>query len=194
METAKAGVGRPRSEAARAAVLHAVDDLLVEEGYAAMTLKGIAARAGVSRQTIYRWWSTKAEILFEASWIDAAEELRVPPGDSPLAEVTSYLEALVRFLGHSPAGAAYRALVGEAQHDLGVARLLESKDVLGDSARAVIERVADAEGLRLSLDEASALLVGPTFYWVLAGRNPAALDVPLTAERFLSQVQGRTNS
>jgi len=191
MDTAKAGVGRPRSEAARAAVLHAVDDLLVAEGYAAMTLKGIAARAGVSRQTIYRWWSTKAEILFEASWIDAAEELDVPPADTPLAEVTSYLEALMRFLVHSPAGAAYRALVGEAQHDIDVARLLESRDVLGNSAKAVIERAVGAEVLPFSLDEASALLVGPTFYWVLAGRKPADLDLPLTAERFLGQVQHR---
>jgi AcrR family transcriptional regulator len=40
-------LGRPRSDAARQAVLHAVDDMLVEDGYASMTMKGIAARAGV---------------------------------------------------------------------------------------------------------------------------------------------------
>jgi AcrR family transcriptional regulator len=33
----------------------------------AMTMKGIAERAGVGRQTVYRWWSTQAEILFEAT-------------------------------------------------------------------------------------------------------------------------------
>ena len=59
-------LGRPRSESARRAVLNAVDDMLVEHGYAALTLKGIAEQAGVGRQTIYRWWSTKAEILHEA--------------------------------------------------------------------------------------------------------------------------------
>jgi AcrR family transcriptional regulator len=48
--------GRPRSEQAREAVLHAVDDLLLEVGYAALTMKGIAERAGVGRQTVYRWW------------------------------------------------------------------------------------------------------------------------------------------
>jgi AcrR family transcriptional regulator len=42
-----------RSEEARRAVLGAVDDLLVEVGYAAMTMKGIAERAGVGRQTVY---------------------------------------------------------------------------------------------------------------------------------------------
>src|SRR6187551_2581524 len=76
-------MGRPRSERARRAVLHAVDDLLVDVGYAALTMKGIAERAGVGRQTVYRWWSTKAEILFEASVADAEEELAVPPAAPP---------------------------------------------------------------------------------------------------------------
>jgi AcrR family transcriptional regulator len=182
-------VGRPRSEAARAAVLYAVDDLLVEEGYAAMTLKGIAARAGVSRQTIYRWWSTKAEILFEASWIDAAEELAVPAAATPLAEITSYLEALVRFLVRAPAGAAYRALLGEAQHDADVARLLASKDILGDSAKTVIERAIGADALAVPPDQASALLVGPAFFWVLSGRDPGQFDIARLAVGFLANMK-----
>lgn len=189
MDPKRGQPGRPRSEAARTAVLYAVDDLLVEEGYAAMTLKGIAARAGVSRQTVYRWWSTKAEILFEASWTDAAEELAVAPADTPLAEITAYLEALIRFLVHSPAGAAYRALLGEAQHDVEVGRLLTSKDVLGDSAKAVIERALDKRALPVSLDRATALLVGPTFYWILSGRAPGALDAEHTARRFLADMR-----
>ncbi|MDF0530208.1 TetR/AcrR family transcriptional regulator [Tsukamurella sp. 8F] len=188
MNTNAPRTGRPRSEAARAAVLYAVDDLLVEQGYAAMTLKGIAERAGVSRQTIYRWWSTKAEILFEASWIDAAQELSVPPGRTPLAEVTSYLEALVRFLSRSDAGAAYRALLGEAQHDPAVAQLLGSRDLLGDSARVVIERVVGPGGHAIPVDQASALLVGPVFYWILSGQNGSELDVARSAERFLGQL------
>ncbi|WP_329138567.1 TetR/AcrR family transcriptional regulator [Streptomyces sp. NBC_01476] len=191
MDAQHGRVGRPRSEAARAAVLYAVDDLLVEEGYAAMTLKGIAERAGVSRQTIYRWWSTKAEILFEASWTDAAEELAVPPGGTPLAEITSYLDALVRFLVHSPAGAAYRALLGEAQHDTDVARLLASKDVLGDSAKAVVERAIGTDTLPVPLDQATALLVAPTFFWILSGRDPGLLDVSQLARRFLTDMSDR---
>jgi AcrR family transcriptional regulator len=59
-----------------------VDDLPVEVGYAAMTMKGIAERVGVGRQTVYRWWSTKAEILFEASVIDDARELAPDPRET----------------------------------------------------------------------------------------------------------------
>src|SRR5829696_6510095 len=93
-----APVGRPRSERARRAVLHAVDDLLVDGGYAAMTMKGIAERAGVGRQTVYRWWSTKAEILFDACVEDAEEELVVPVAATAGEELLGYLTSLNRFL------------------------------------------------------------------------------------------------
>jgi len=174
--------GRPRSEQAREAVLHAADDLLLEVGYAALTMKGIAERAGVGRQTVYRWWSTKAEILFEASVADAEEELAVPPADTPVAEVTAYLNALVQFLAHSPAGAAYRSLLAAAQHDAAVGRLIAARDILGTSARAILDRIAqDAP----AADQAAARLIGPTFFWIMSGRDPAALDTRALAQNFL---------
>jgi AcrR family transcriptional regulator len=181
--------GRPRSEEARMAVLHAVDDLLLEVGYAGVTMKGIAERARVSRQTVYRWWSTKAEILFEASVNDATEELAVEPTDDPVEDLTTYLEALARFLAHSPAGAAYRALIGEAQGDSAVAALLAHKDVLGDSARAVVTRVLGKGPGALPLEQATALLVGPTFFWILSGRDPGRLVARERAEAFLHEVR-----
>jgi len=174
-------VGRPRSERAREAVLHAVDDLLVEVGYAAVTMKGIAERAGVSRQTVYRWWSTKAEILFEASAADAEQELAVPATGDALGDLTAYLQALINFLAHSHAGAAYRALIGEAQHDPEVAQLLAGKDILGDSARAVLTRALPDR----DPNEASARLIGPVFFAVMTGRDPRRLNPQNLAQDFL---------
>lgn len=179
------GRGRPRSESARAAVLHAVDDLLVEVGYAALTMKGIAERAGVGRQTVYRWWSNKAEVLYEASAIDAQHELSVARGDDPREDVKAYLDALVTFLSRSHAGAAYRALMGEAQHDTDVASLLASRDILGESAAAVVEPARAASGTTLSLEQATALLIGPPFFHVLSGRSADDIDTEQLAEQFV---------
>ncbi|AGL16601.1 TetR/AcrR family transcriptional regulator [Actinoplanes sp. N902-109] len=185
MIEAKGRGGRPRSEQAREAVLHAVDDLLLEVGYAALTMKGIAERAGVGRQTVYRWWSTKAEILLEASVADAQEELAVPPAATPLAEITAYLDALVRFLAHSPAGAAYRTLLGAAEHDPAVRELVSANDVVGASARAVLDRIGPGP----ASERAAAQLVGPAFFWIMSGRDPAGLDTHDLARGF---VAGRT--
>jgi AcrR family transcriptional regulator len=167
--------GRPRSEAARKAVLHAVDDLLLEQGYAAMTMKGIAERAGVGRQTVYRWWATKAEILIEATVTDALDELIAPVRRTPRAELRSFLEMLVRFLTVSPAGLAYRALLGQAQHDEEVAGLLVATDPLAEAARIVLDRVRPQLGGMPEADQAVAELVGPVSYAILA-RRPTGLE------------------
>jgi AcrR family transcriptional regulator len=183
--------GRPRSERARIAVLHAVDDLLVEVGYAAMTMNGIAERAGVGRQTVYRWWSTKAEILFEASVIDAASELAPAPRETTAEDLAAYLEAVSRFLTVSAAGAAYRALLGEAQHDPAVAGLLATTDLLGDSARPVIERAIRRGDLpaQSDVDQAVAQLVGPLFFRIVSGYQGQALSPRRLATDFLRSAQ-----
>jgi hypothetical protein len=62
-----------RSEEARIAILEAADNLLVERGFTALTMEGIAAAAGVAKQTIYRWWRSKTEVLMDALLEDVAE-------------------------------------------------------------------------------------------------------------------------
>lgn len=188
MASERGKAGRPRSEQARTAILNAVDDLVVERGYGAVTLKGIAERAGVSRQTVYRWWSTKAEVLLEASAVDARQELAVPVRDDPGDDVAAYLEALIVFLTSSDAGAAYRALVGEAQHDTAVRELLNGNDPIGSSAAVVVARAVPVDSLCVPMPRATALLVGPVFFWILSGRPAHELDPRRMAREFLRAV------
>ncbi|MYW04253.1 TetR/AcrR family transcriptional regulator [Streptomyces sp. SID3343] len=164
--------GRPRSESARIAVLHAVDDMLVEQGYAAMTMKGIAERAGVGRQTVYRWWSTKAEILLEASTSDAAHELATEPRPRPTDDLVAFLQALTAFLTVSPAGLAYRALLGEAQHDTVVRDLVRSADLVGTATAAVLARVRPNAPRMPPPPLATAQLAGPVVAVILETGNP----------------------
>jgi AcrR family transcriptional regulator len=172
MSATSVRAGRPRSEHARRAVLEAVDDMLVDVGYAAMTMKGIAERAGVGRQTVYRWWSTKAEILLEACVADAREEIAVDPHADPAADLLAYLSALSAFLTTSPAGLAYRALIGEAQHDPAVRALVQAADLLTASARGVLERIRPAAPGMPDAGLATAELTGPVLSQILTGAEP----------------------
>ncbi|TQK27156.1 TetR/AcrR family transcriptional regulator [Arthrobacter sp. SLBN-53] len=182
-------LGRPRSESARRAILNAVDDMLVEQGYAALTMKGIAERAGVGRQTVYRWWSTKAEILNEACAQDAATELAVPLTANSVAVVSNYLAAVVHFLTRSVAGAAYRALLGEAQHDNAVAALLRGNDVLVRSAMPVVAHVLDSDDPAPAVDEElTAELLGPIVFPILTGAAaPTKAQLRERASRFVDR-------
>jgi AcrR family transcriptional regulator len=109
--------GRPRSEASRQAILVAALSLAGEVGYAGLTIEGIAARAGVGKQTIYRWWPSKADVLLEAGAVKA--ELQVPVTDhgSYRADLRAFLQASYA-LGNKPRFAGLlRALMAEAQLD-----------------------------------------------------------------------------
>jgi AcrR family transcriptional regulator len=65
-ETDSPRTGRPRDEGREQAILDAAVDLIAEVGYEAMSVESVAARAGVSKATIYRRWSGKTELVAEA--------------------------------------------------------------------------------------------------------------------------------
>jgi AcrR family transcriptional regulator len=93
------GPGRPRSEAAQRAILSAALDELRERGYAALTIEGIAARAGAGKQTIYRWWPSKADVVLDAL-LDMAETHVIVPDEGTLdADLSAFLSATFRQRG-----------------------------------------------------------------------------------------------
>lgn len=58
--------GRPRRRTTQDAIVRATLDLLAERGFQAATIEAIALRAGVGRNTIYRRWSSKEELVADA--------------------------------------------------------------------------------------------------------------------------------
>ncbi|MFE0019706.1 TetR/AcrR family transcriptional regulator [Amycolatopsis sp. NPDC059021] len=165
--------GNRRDEAARQAVLHAADDLLVENGFGGLTVESIARRAGVAKQTIYRWWPSKVEILLDTLIEDSEKRFPVP-ADKPTAEsIRGYLRGYARFLTRDPAGKVLLALIAEAQHNPETAKSFHER-YLGprrDRERDLLARAADAGEIspELGLDAALDALVGPIVYCALTG-------------------------
>jgi AcrR family transcriptional regulator len=160
-----------RSEEARQSVLEAVDDLLVEVGYARLTIEGIAERAGVAKQTIYRWWSSKNDILMDAFVQDAAEAL-IPSDTADLRQdLRTHARKIACFLTTSDAGAVFRALTAQAQHDPALAARLrfEHLDKQRGYDRLPFERAVARGALdpNVDIDLAVDQIVGPIYYRVL---------------------------
>ncbi|MEV0381313.1 TetR/AcrR family transcriptional regulator [Nonomuraea sp. NPDC050643] len=169
-----------RSEEARQAVLEAADDLLAEKGFAGVTMEGIAARAGVSKQTVYRWWSTKTEVLMDAFLQDMTEEL-TPPDHGDLAlDLRAYLGRLAHILTRTDTGAVVRALIAQAQHDPVFAADFRARylDEQRRRDRLPLERAALRGELPDGLDVAAETdrLVGPLYYRVLVTGEPIGPD------------------
>ena len=158
-----------RSEQARQAVLEAADDLLAERGFAGVTIEGIAAAAGVAKQTIYRWWNSKTGILMDALLQDAAEALTPVDHADFREDLRDQLSRVAAFLARSDAGAVCRALIGQAQHDPAFAAEFR--------ARFLSEQ---RERDRLPFDRAIA-----------RGQIPAHTDVPSDADELLGPIYYR---
>lgn len=58
-------MARPRDPSVEPRITAAASELLAEGGYAALTMEGVATRAGVGKPTVYRRWSTRAQLVFE---------------------------------------------------------------------------------------------------------------------------------
>ena len=59
--------GRPRSEERRDAVLKAAMELMQEDDLRRASVDRIAARSGVSKATIYKWWPNRTAVAIDAS-------------------------------------------------------------------------------------------------------------------------------
>lgn len=108
--------GRPRDARIDDAVLGAVADLLLEVGYADLTVAAVAERAGTSRPAVYRRWPTKAHLVHEAAFRDA--ETAAPPSSGSIADDVRELVGRTAALLTSPlARVAVPGLVAEAATD-----------------------------------------------------------------------------
>jgi AcrR family transcriptional regulator len=172
--TAGAIAPRRRSRRAESAILEATIALLGEVGFSGLTIDGIAARAGVGKATIYRHWSSKAEVAVEAF------KAFIPPLDDPdtgsfADDVRAVLIQIVDGLSNSPLAAVLPSLVEAAEHDPELERLFKE---FGTGRRAVLRgvftRAARRGELRdgLDIDVAIDVLVGPIFTRRLITRVP----------------------
>lgn len=167
-----------RNAATRRAILDAALDLVVASGFEALTVEAIARRAGVGKQTIYRWWPSKGAVLLEAFLEHRVEERTATDLLGPLdrsdfaADVRRVVRGTVRAFATESWEAPYRALTVAIQEDpqLGAAVLDRLIGPSLDDVRAWLTAAQERGDVRadIDLDVAVELLLGPVFHrWLL---------------------------
>jgi len=171
-EAGRPRVGRKRSEAARRAILDAALELLREQGYGRLTTDAIARAAGVGKQTIYRWWRSKAGVVLEAL-TDVGRSIAAPATGTLQGDVAAFLAHTFRLLrGRHGTGALLKGLMAEAQLDAEFAASFADFIATRRSAlRAILERHAGGADAG-QLDAAVDMLFGAMWYRLLVGHSP----------------------
>ena len=175
-QTDQARPGRKRSEDSRQAILAAALELTAEAGYAGLTIDGIAARSGTGKQTIYRWWPSKDDVLLEAGAAKADLHVPIPDKGSYRADLRAFLVASFVLGRQRQLTDVLRALMARAQIDeafgqrFRVAFLQRRRDAL-----AVILDRAQARGelpAGVSPGTLTDIVFGVLWYRMLATRQP----------------------
>src|SRR4051812_40420778 len=107
-------MGRPRDPDVDDRIREATLAVLLESGYAAVTMEAVARRAGVAHTTVYRRWPSKAHLLHDVLFPERAE-FALEPGASATEVVTGLVVGIVETFSRPAARAALPGLMGEYQ-------------------------------------------------------------------------------
>ncbi len=138
----KPGRGRRKAEDVRNATLSAAAELLLAEGVHALTFSKVAARAGVSKMTLYKWWPSPGALAFDAYFNAFQATLAFSDTGDIRRDLTTQLYAFVDLLNRS--GPVIAGIIGAAQGDPDLAETLSAHYVTQRRVLAV-ERLTCAQ-------------------------------------------------
>ncbi|MER5642655.1 TetR/AcrR family transcriptional regulator [Kitasatospora sp. NPDC002227] len=168
-----------RSLRSHRAILDAAVELAIRDGYAKVTVEAIAQAAGVGKQTIYRWWHSKAAVLLEALNDRTGPAARVPDTGDLATDLATATRA-VMLLFNTPLGTIWRGLIADAQSDTRLAENLRTSFFEPRTARwqERLDAAVTAGELRADVPTQTMveLLFGPVYYRLLLGTAPLDPD------------------
>jgi AcrR family transcriptional regulator len=177
---------RRRSIRSHQAILAATTQLLAEVGYTALTIEGVATRAGVGKATVYRWWPSKGALVIEAM-STALDMVPVPESGDLRKDLLAVGKGIVQTLAHTPAGTVIPALAADIMHDPEMAEQFRNQMIRPrrSAVTQILRRAADRGELPADLDIDLLLDVyaGAVFYRVLVSGEPVT---DLLAEQLVS--------
>jgi AcrR family transcriptional regulator len=169
-----------RNQRSRQAILRAAFELCAERSYEGTSVEAIAARAGVGKQTIYRWWPSKGAVVMEAlnDVVGAASDF--PDTGDVVADLRQQMTTVSTLLSSPEFGPVYTGVIGAAQSDPAVAEAL-ARDIIEPrviACRTRLERARDQGQVRADadLDAAVELLYGPIYHRLLLRTRPLSPD------------------
>ncbi|MDJ0616397.1 MAG: TetR/AcrR family transcriptional regulator [Calothrix sp. MO_192.B10] len=172
---AKKGRGRPRSQEAHQKILKAAYELLNEVGFMALTIEGVAARAEVGKPTIYRRWSTKAQLAMDAFLSAVTPEIAFPDTGSVEKDFREQMYKIVKLM-NSSRGEILATVIGSGQMDDKLIATFRENWLIPrrNDAKRIFNRGVQRGELRndVEIEVAIDALYSPLFYRLLLKHAP----------------------
>jgi AcrR family transcriptional regulator len=152
--SSRRGRGRRPADKVRRAVLLAAGRLLLAEGMRTFTIERVAALAGSSKMTLYKWWPSKGALALDGYFTTVEGVLTFPDTGDIEADLRTQLRSFVGLVRDTPAGRVIAELIGEAQTDPALAAAFRERYSGPRRALAVaaLERAKTRGELRADVD------------------------------------------
>jgi AcrR family transcriptional regulator len=172
--------GRPPSPTARTAIIEATLQLLAERGFQAATIEAIAARARVGRNTIYRRWPAKEDLIVDALR-ELSADLDEQEGDDLYARLLDWIRDFARVFADPLFGRLLPGALGELQRNPAFAHAWADRLVRPrrEALKELLSGAVDRGELRrdANVEQIADLLSGPPFIRLLPlGLPPVTED------------------
>jgi len=166
--TERARAGRQRDPVVDAAICSATVSLLVEIGYARLTIDEVARRAGVSRPTVYRRYATKPDLVHQCVFPEDTNRTDVPWTSDVRADIGALVALVVDAIARPEAVAALSGLMADAPTNADARKRqygrLELPARASFAARVGAARDAGQLTTAIDSDVVMDALVGATFW------------------------------
>jgi len=106
---------RRRNQRSRRALLDALEELLVQQPLSSISIEGIAERAGIGKQTIYRWYRDKSELFIDLYETRSIDQLMIPDLGSVEEELNELAVQTWRLWRDTVCGQAFGQLIARTQ-------------------------------------------------------------------------------
>ncbi|MFE7118440.1 TetR/AcrR family transcriptional regulator C-terminal ligand-binding domain-containing protein [Streptomyces sp. NPDC057654] len=162
-------------------MLNAALDELADSGYAALSVEGVAQRAGVHPATIRRRWRTVEGIMRDALTHKGATEILIPDTGSLQQDLRLLAQAIGSFYTASRNHAFLAGVVSAASLDPSAGDAL--RDTIAERLRlasAVVHHAVERGELPPDTDaeETIAAMSAPFYYRMLISRRPLDPELP----------------
>jgi AcrR family transcriptional regulator len=165
--------GRPRDPSVDQAILDAARSVVAKKGFTGASMDEIARCAGVGKDTLYRRWKSKEDLVLHLLKTMSEQNVPAPQLEDPRYGLFLFLQDILNVNLHTDLGPIIAGIVGESTRNERLAEGFqefwrERRRIAAVAVREIVPATTTDDEIEVILDH----ILGPMYYRLLLTGDP----------------------